>query len=469
MIMTNEQVLKQRCEEANQSHLLHWWNELAENEKEALAKEIHGIDFDLVNHLAQELLAGDAVGASYDTLAPVPVIKLPKTSDDEKKREAARRIGEQEIRAGRTGVICVAGGQGSRLGYEGPKGCLPISPIKGKTIFQLHAEQILALNKRYATNIPWYIMTSCANHQATLDFFEANKYFGLSKKDVIFFTQAMLPAVDLNGKILMSQKHCIAMNPDGHGGTINASAHSGCLADMAKRNIRSVFYFQADNILINILDPVFVGLHVDQQAQMSFKVCCKTCPEEKLGVLGIVDGKSGVVEYSDLKEADMYATNERGELTFWAGSIAIHMFDRDFLEHMADHRLPYHRADKQVPFINEQGDLSKPDLPNGVKFETFIFDALPRTRTWMAMEVQREDEFAPVKNATGVDSLESAQGLYMDRCARWLEACGVNVPRTKDNAVAHLIEINSLYALDERELKQKGCKDLDSTGPVYLS
>jgi UDP-N-acetylglucosamine/UDP-N-acetylgalactosamine diphosphorylase len=273
----------------------------------------------------------------------------------------------------------------------------------------------------------------------------------------MFFRQEMVPALDFDGKLILEAPGKLAMNPNGHGGSLFALVRSGATADMKRRGVDTISYFQVDNPLVTVCDPVFAGFHLERGAGMSSKVLEKNAPDEKVGAVCYRDGTLCVVEYSDLDEETMHARDDAGNLKFWAGSIAIHMLDVGFVERVGggDGQLPWHTAVKKIPRLAENGATVKPDEPNGVKFETFVFDALPLTGESVTLEVAREDEFAPVKNPEGVDSVVSARRLMSDYAARMLEACGVDVPRLADGTVGAAIELSYRYALDADELARK--------------
>ena len=308
-------------------------------------------------------------------------------------------------------------------------------------------------------------MTSSGNHDDTIAFFEKNDYFGLNKHDVMFFKQELMPAVDKNGKLLLAEKDRIFMSPNGHGGSLKAIWDSGAHADMMKRNIESIFYFQVDNVLINIADPAFIGYHKSDGVEMSSKVIRKGYPEEKLGVICRINGDIGVIEYSDLNEEDTYATTEDGELKYWAGSIAIHMLETSFIEKInkKGFKLPYHIAEKNIPHIAENGSFVKPSDKNGYKFETFVFDALHHCKTTTTIEVKREDDFSALKNKTGVDSEETSIKDMSAMFIRWLKSAGKNIPDNINN-----IEISALFANTENELLEKKHQLPEITNNIYI-
>ncbi|MEX0876490.1 MAG: UDPGP type 1 family protein [Phycisphaerales bacterium] len=375
-------------------------------------------------------------------------------------RDAYREKGEKLIRAGKVACFTVAGGQGSRLGYDGPKGCFPTSCVNEKPLFQIFAEGILASGRKYGTTIPWYIMTSPLNHEATEAFFREHEFFGLKSDDVSFFQQGVMPSLDARtGRILLADPMHLATNPDGHGGAFKALDASGALADMRRRGIEHVSYFQVDNPHAYLVDPVFLGLHAfapDSSAEFSSKMVAKASWDEKVGVFCDVDGSTQVIEYSDLSEELAKRTNPDGGLAFNAGSIAIHAISTDFIERVVsnpDYALPFHRALKKVPHFDlETGRPVEPETNNAVKLEKFVFDGIPLAERSIVVETDRVEEFAPVKNATGTDSIESSKQLQSERAARWLETHGVKVPRTDDGGVDAEIEIAPTTALSARDL-----------------
>lgn len=442
------QELKDKLSIYGQEHVLHFWSDLNVEQKELLAEQIKTIDFELVQNLIE--LTHQSKDKNAQSMEPDTLVSLSErqTLDTE-----MRARGEEFLRKGKVGAFLVAGGQGSRLGFDGPKGILPITPLKEKSLFQFHAEKIRATSIYYNVVIPWYIMTSEANHESTIDFFKKHKYFGLESKNVLFFKQEMLPAINQQGKLILDEKHKLFMSPNGHGGSIKAIWDSGALKDMRQRGIECLFYFQVDNVLLNICEPEFIGYHLAHRAQMSSKVVRKAYPEEKMGVICRLNGVTGVVEYSDLSDEDMYARTADGELKYWAGSIAVHILNVDFIEHenISGFRLPYHVALKNIPFIDLDGKRVTSDKKNGYKFESFVFDALPHCTRTISIETAREDEFSAVKNASGNDSPETARRDLTQLYKRWLGAAGVTVPDTQQIN----IEISPLFAFSRQMLCTK--------------
>jgi UDP-N-acetylglucosamine/UDP-N-acetylgalactosamine diphosphorylase len=474
--MPPDSKLSDRLARHGQQHLLRWWKELDASQRARLAAEIEAINFDQLDELVQHLVREDAPTAPPpEKVQPVEVQRLPRTDAERVARRHAAELGAQALAAGEVAVVLVAGGQGTRLGFDGPKGTFPIGPVSAASLFQIHAEKIGALGRRHGCSIPLYVMTSPDNHAATAAFFAEHENFALDH--LRLFVQGQMPAVDRKtGQVLLAAKDAIALSPDGHGGTLCALAKPGpeggpsCLDEMRERGIRTIFYFQVDNPLVQIADPAFLGLHREAGAEISFKVVEKVQPDEKLGVVVTVDGRPQVIEYSDLPPELAERREPDGSLQLWAGSIAVHLFERSFIERvLAEHvHLPFHRAIKKVPYIDESGQLVQPSQPNAVKFEMFIFDALPLSQRWALVETDRAVEFEPLKNATGPDSPATVRQRMSDLFAGWLESAGAVVPRRQDGSVPFGIEISPLYALDAAELKSKLPPGLKIEEPLYL-
>lgn len=475
--MAFKQDLAERLEKHGQGHLLRSWDDLDDAGREALAAEVAEIDFDQLSRLVAELVKGDGGQGEVDTdrVRPIDVVRMPQTDAERADRRRATEVGEEALAAGEVGVVVVAGGSGTRLGFAGPKGTFPIGPVSSASLFQIHAEKVVALGRRYGKQPPLYVMTSHENHAATVRFFEDHDRFGLDH--VRFFVQGRMPAVDLaTGAILMAGPGSIAMSPDGHGGTLAALASPGgegcnpsCLDEMGDRGVRTLFYFQVDNPMVEIADPTFIGLHRRADAEMSLKVIEKLAPDEKVGVVVDVDGRPQIIEYSDLPRPLAEARNEEGQLAYWAGSIAIHILERSFVQRLVGvHRLPFHRAVKKVPYVGGSGEMVRPAEPNAVKFEQFIFDALPEARGHVVVETDRAVEFEPLKNAVGPDSPATVHQRMSDLFGSWLEQAGAVVPRRPDGTVPFAVEISPLYALDAHELKGKVEPGRTIERPIYL-
>jgi UDP-N-acetylglucosamine/UDP-N-acetylgalactosamine diphosphorylase len=448
------QKMIQKVTQLGHGHVFQFWDELNNIQKEALISQLAELDFHLIEALYQKWLAEKDKGRKALKLETAPIIKL---SDRQLKDQDSLRIGVELLKQSKVAAFLVAGGQGSRLGFEGPKGMYPISPVQNKTLFQLHAEKILAIRKKYNSNIPWYIMTSETNHEQTVHFFIRNEYFGLPKEDIFFFAQEMLPAIDMNGKLILEKKYSIFRNPNGHGGSIKGLWDSGAIDDMKRRGIEHIFYFQVDNVLVKMCDPVFLGYHKALKAEMSNKALRKFYPEEKMGVICKLEGNISVVEYSDLPEKEMYEKDENGALKYWGGNLAIHIIDTAFVEkeNKSGFALPYHFAEKSIPYLNEKGDKVASKTKNGIKFETFVFDALKDVKNSVSLEVERADEFSALKNKTGLDSAESSKYDMRKQYTRWLEAAGFELEKDENGCAIFNIEISPLFAENERDVYEK--------------
>jgi UDP-N-acetylglucosamine/UDP-N-acetylgalactosamine diphosphorylase len=397
-------------------------------------------------------------------IKPIPV--QPKTATP-----ATRAAGEEALRRGEVAVLLVAGGQGSRLGFEKPKGMYPVGPVTHASLFRIHAEKVLALSRRHGRPVPLLVMTSPATHNETEAYFNEHNFFGLPGGEVFFFQQGTMPAVDIaTGQVLLDAPGKLSLCPNGHGGTLTALAESGLLSELESRGVRHVFYFQVDNPLVKVCDPDFLGTHILARSEASSKVVYKEQPGEKVGVLAVVGGRCTIIEYCDMPAEMAAETEPDGTLRFRAGSPAIHIFDVGFLKRVTSSGgLAYHIARKKVLYIDtETGEMNTPTVENALKFELFIFDALPLAERWVAMEAIRGEEFAPLKNASGPDSPDTVNEAMCRLHAGWLEAAGVRVPRLADGMPTHPIEISPLFALDAQECKRKASRELRLTGPLYL-
>ncbi len=457
MITVQDSTLQQKIEHLyaqNQGHIFRFWDSLNTNERQELLSQVSKIDIPILKELLALQDGSEKEISGFFKLEPTEVMTLRNRKN---RDSAVLPLGEEALRKGEVAAFLVAGGQGSRLGFDGPKGIFPVTPVKRKPLFQLFAEKLLYLNNKYNTRLPWYIMTSETNHDMTVQFFREMAYFGLSENDVHFFKQDMLPAFDKNGKIIMENKHRLFFNPNGHGGSLQALHKSGSLSDMEARGIRHLFYFQVDNVLVNICDPLFLGYHIAAKSQMSTKVIRKTGPEEKMGVICKINGQDGVVEYSDLGEEETFARTEDGELKYWAGNTAIHMMDVEFLLNRAGRgaRLPYHKAEKNIPCIDEAGEKIKSDEKNGIKFETFIFDLLLDVQKSFTMEVQRSREFSAVKNKEGSDSPASAKRDLLRNYAGLLTQAGVPLKVDAHGIPPFEFEISPLFAQSVDDINAK--------------
>ena len=417
-----------------------------------LEKQLSEIDFAELSELIRDYVLQKPVTEIPADLAPAPFFPFPaKDEAQEAYYEKARKEGERLLAEGKVAFLVVAGGQGTRLGFDGPKGTYPITPIRHKTLFQYFAETISRVSKKYGRNLHWFIMTSELNDKRTREFFRENAYFGLGEENVTFFTQGTMPAISYEGKLLMNAPDSLALSPNGHGGTLLALKKSGALDEMKRRGVDYISYFQVDNPLAPMADPLFLGLHSLEKSEISSRMLPKTNPYEKLGNFCVSGGRLQIIEYSDMPAELAERRNPDGTLAFLSGSPAIHVISRTFVEELTkDGRLnmPWHRADKKVPYINENNELVKPEQPNAVKLESFIFDALPLAKHTLVLEGSRKDHFAPTKNATGVDSAESCRRMLCERDAERLDLAGKKVPRKADGTPDCLVEISPAAVCD---------------------
>ncbi|MDR2676270.1 MAG: UDPGP type 1 family protein [Opitutaceae bacterium] len=442
---------------AGQGHVFAFYERLDPAARRRLLADAAEIDLDEIARLSATLLGPSGAPAiNLDGLAPAPYEPLPENGGDPAAWARAKTAGEAALRAGRVAAFTVAGGQGTRLGYNGPKGTFPVTPLKRKTLFQVFAEKIRAAGLRHGRPIHWFIMTSHANHDATEAFFAARAHFGLDPARVHFFRQGRMPAVDLNGKILLETTSSIAMSPDGHGGSLRALARSGALDLMDREGIDTLSYFQVDNPLVRGIDPAFIGWHLLRGSAMSSKMVPKAYAAEKVGHFCVQNGRLIVVEYSDLPKALQDETDPAtGRLRYLAGSIAIHILDTKFIRRAAAGdsgaglALPFHRADKKIPTVDAAGAPVKPEKPNGVKFELFVFDAIPFAENALVIETRRADDFSPVKNAAGLDSPQTCREDQLRQFARWLRAAGAALATDATGLPSVAVEVSPLFGYDE--------------------
>ena len=451
--------LQQQLNEASQAHLVKFQDELSDIQRQFLINQISSIDLKMLRTIWQSSMSDDSPLDASSRIEsagkPKEVIQQPQSAADFEAWKRAAAAGERELQNGHVAVITVAGGQGSRLGFEHPKGMFPIGPISERTLFQIFAEQILARRRRHSAAIPWLIMTSDATHDETLTFLETHNYFQLGRDTVHLFQQGSLPALDAaSGQVLMTSRSELALSPDGHGGLVSALAKAGLLDMLAGCGIRHLFYHQVDNPTAILCDPAFVGFHSAKNSQLSTNVVRKVSPTERMGVLAEINGRTEIVEYSELTPQQAARSDESGDWIFWAGNTAIHIFDREFVEQLAGEggKLPLHVARKNVSFINSDGESVKPDdpaRPNAIKLERFIFDALPIAERTLIVEGNREREFNPVKNRDGADSPATSRTALSRIGREWLAAAGHPVTDGVD------VEISPLIALDAAELSTK--------------
>jgi UDP-N-acetylglucosamine/UDP-N-acetylgalactosamine diphosphorylase len=443
--------LEAQLREYQQLHVLADWDRLTMHERAELVHQLRETPYEELRALYRNRDRREAAPA------PERIAALPWPNENGARQHEYALRAREALTRGEVAFLVVAGGQGTRLGFDLPKGMYRIAPITGKSLFQIHAEKILSLQRRHRQPFPFLVMTSTATHEPTVRFFEQHHFFGLPETCVRFFCQGTMPALDLaTGRLLLERPGRLCLSPNGHGGALTGLADSGLLDELAERGIKTVSYFQVDNPLVQLHDPYFLGKHVAERAEVSTKVVVKEFPTEKLGNLALIDGRCGIIEYSDLPPELAEQRDEHGRLRLWAGNTAIHLLDVEFLRRVTDSAdsIPWHLARKKVPYWNGH-ELVQPQHENALKFERFIFDVLPQAERWSVAVTTRAAEFEPLKNATGRESPHSVRQTMCNLYGTWLEAAGFTTPRDADGTVSLPIEISPLLALDADELREK--------------
>jgi len=464
---------KSTLDDHGQTHLLTFYDQIEPAGKDQLLSQIEGINWDQIDRLIDKYVKDKPTFELPENLEPAPYYPAEPTDELNRKYADARKLGERLLAEGKVAAFVVAGGSGTRLGWGGPKGTFPASPIEGKPLFRIFAEAIIKAEHKFGSTIPWYVMTSPANDAATRSFFAEHNHFGLKPENVVFFAQGTMPAIGYDGKVLLDSPDSIALSADGHGGSLRALHNSGALDDMDQRGVERISYFQVDNPLVKLIDPLFLGLHAMDKARMSSKMVAKQYGKEKLGNFCLIDGKMTIVEYSDLPDDLAEQRLDDGGLRFRAGSPAIHVIDTAFVRQLnegGDLQLPYHRADKKVAYIElDDGQLRQPSEPNAVKLEQFVFDALPLAEHSIVLETKREEEMAFIKNAEGESSPATSKKLQSDRACRWLQGAGVVVPTNADGDYDCTVELSHLTAIEPDDLREADLPDrIDAGATVSL-
>lgn len=451
LAMRDELLLQLRA--FSQEHLLAFWDKLSGVQQANLAAQIQKIDFPEMEAMFERSKAQENLRKLAQRAMPPLAVRID-SNDSPYTSEQARPLGERALAEGKVGVALVAGGQGSRLGFDHPKGMYPVGPISDASLFEILFAKILATGMRSGTAIPIYLMTSPATHEETVDYLKTNRWFGLAEEDVTVFCQGTLPAVDAStGKLLLSDRDSLFLSPDGHGGMLAALDRSGALADMQQRGIEHLFYFQVDNPIATVCDAYMIGCHILANSEYTLQVIAKQDPEERVGNVVQVDGVTRIIEYSDLPADIAKVRNGDGSLKFWAGSIAVHVLDVGFLSRMTKlhNALPTHCARKKVPFVDPAGQHVDPAEPNAIKYERFIFDLLPHAKCSLSVEVDPAVAFAPLKNASGAatDTVEHVHHQMMELHRSMLREAGVQV----ENGCR--VEISPLFAMTVDQLRGK--------------
>lgn len=404
-----EEMAKEILKKYGQEHIISWMDKLTTEEKEKLVNQVNNLNIGQVVNLYNNLNKTFEIGNK--NIEKISAFDISALSEDEFKKY--KNIGEDFIKNNEYAVITMAGGQGTRLGHKGPKGTFKINVKNGeKYLFEIIVESLKKANEKYGVIIPWYIMTSDENNNQTLEFLEENNYFGYNKENVKLFKQGKAPLISTKGQLLIGKDKLIKEASDGNGSIYQSLEKNGILEDMKQKNIKWVFVGGVDNVLLRIVDPLLVGVTVSENNQIASKSVIKVSPKERAGVFCKIDGKPGIIEYSELPEEMAEKVDENGKLVYGDVNILSHLFSINALENLAKLELPYHIAEKKSDFLDENGNLVVPEDKNVYKFESFIFDAFSNYNEMSILRVKREDEFAPIKNAEGVDSPETAIKLY---------------------------------------------------------
>lgn len=441
----------QRIFKYHQEHILHFWDELSEQEQKHLLEIAGAINFRKIQKY-YKIAKTENKPINFSLLEPSDYVK-----QNDERREKFYQLGSEALKNGKVAFLTVAGGQASRLGFDLPKGCFGISPITKKSLFQIFAEKILFYSNLYNQPLKWFIMTSIDNFKTTVDFFSQNNYFNLDKKNVFFFKQGINPTVTSeSGDLILKNKSELFMNPNGHGGILGALTSQGYISQMEHLGIEYLSYFQVDNPLINMADPYFIGCHIDENSNISTKVIRKEFAEEKLGIAmqECKSTKRKIVEYSDIPKKIMKQQDENGNLLFNMGSTGIHIFSVSFIK-KASSKLPIHIANKEMTLPNISNSDNPEKKISVLKFETFVFDTIPLAKKAIFFETSRNEEFFPLKNKTGTDSIETCIDGQINLYRSWLKDLGC-----KDIDKIERCEISPLFAPDRASFLEIANKKL---------
>lgn len=380
-------------------------------ENELLKKRLEEIDWSILEHIKRKETVNER-----GVFAPLEAVEI---SEIEKRSDEFRELGLKTLKAGKVGAVLLAGGQGTRLGLDRPKGTLNIGVNRDLYLFEQLVRNLMDVTDEAGAYVPLYIMTSNINNADTRAFFEEHDYFGYPKDYVKFFVQEMEPACDYEGRVYMESGTEVAMSPNGNGGWFGSLVKAGLLTDIKNRGVEWLNVFAVDNCLQRIADPLFVGATIAYGCESGAKVVRKATPDEKVGVLCTEDGRPSIAEYYEMTEEMATARKDNGDLLYGFGVILNYMFSEKKLEQIADAKMPIHVVEKKIPYVDVDGNRVKPEAPNGYKFETLVLDMVHMMEDCIPYEIVREREFAPIKNLHGVDSLDSAREL--------MKGCGIEL------------------------------------------
>ena len=442
-----------RLTEQGHAYLLRFFEQLDADQQDRFVKQLEEIDWECIQSLIGKPEQGIDWAERSRKAEPAPAIEL-STEHSRFTRSEAVAAGEKMLADGKIAFALVAGGQGTRLGFDRPKGLFPIGPISEKSLFQILIEKAIGFSEFYGAPIPVLVMTSPVTHEETVRFLDAHQWFGLPSTERTVFCQGTMPAIDANsGQVLLSSKDQLALSPNGHGGMVEALARNHCIENLLERGVECLFYGQVDNPLLQVCDPLTLGYHRLLESEMTSQVVRKTSGKQRVGNVVSVEGEIQIIEYSDLPDDVAERKDANGNLNLWAGSIAVHVFEMEFLNRMAGvpDALPFHQASKKVPCLDENGNRLEPAEPNAIKFEKFIFDLLPHASNALAIEIDPQDGFAAVKNSAPAttETPETSKQAMVQLHRNWLESCGVHVEPGVD------VEISPRFAIHARQLSEK--------------
>lgn len=399
----NKQQVAEKLASCGQEHVMKYYDELTEQEKELLLSQAESTDFSVLSSLGS-LKGGNERGV----ITPLGAMQLPEIRQKEKEFKA---IGLEAVKKGKVGAVLLAGGMGTRLGSDDPKGMYNIGITREVYIFQRLIENLMEVVREAGAFVPLYVMTSDKNHEATVKFLKEHYFFGYEEKFVTFFMQEMAPACDHGGKVYMEEKWKISTSPNGNGGWYTSMYKWGVAQKAMADGVEWLNVFAVDNVLQRIADPCFVGAVIANKCASGAKVVKKCAPDEKIGVICLEDGRPSIVEYYELTEELMNARDENGDPAYYFGVILNYLFRISDLEKIREQKLPLHLVEKKISYLDEAGNKVKPEEPNGYKFEQLVLDMIHELDSCLPFEVERDREFAPIKNKTGIDSVESAREL----------------------------------------------------------
>jgi len=407
----NYEEAKTKLENSNQKHLLNFYGKMSKEKQERLLAQIEKLDLNQIEKL-YDAIKNPVEEKTETKVEPIGYVDKAKLSKEEK--EEYTKLGNDALSSGKIAAVTMAGGQGTRLGHKGPKGTYDLGLKSHKTLFEIICDTLKKVQKENGVTIPWYIMTSEENNETTEKFFETNNYFGYPKEAISFFKQGQYPMLDTNGKILLDENGLIKEAADGHGGVYIAMLKNNVIEDMKKKGIKWVVVGGIDNVLVKMFDPIFIGLYLKQGYPSASKSVVKSYPEEKVGVFCKKNGKPSIIEYTELSKEMANDRDENGELKYGESNIIVHIFDVNVIEKITRNKLPYHPAFKKANYMDENGNIVIAEKENAYKFEAFMFDAFEQLDNMSILRVNREEEFAPVKNSDekGVDCPKTARELY---------------------------------------------------------